>query len=438
MHEVQYAVTLKSIGEGVIATDAQGRVTMLNHVAETLTGWTNEEALGKPLDAFLRLRTRRAWSRSRTRCRLSCAREIVELGNHTVLTDRSGQVRPIADAASPIRNEGGKTLGVVLVFRDQSAERGGENGAANSEARSAPPSPRCRISCSASITRVNFWTARRPTHNCCWRLRVFWGETSTKCCRRRSRFRQSAVIARHWAAASPNATSTPWRCRQGACRDEQRVAPISSTESHRARRATLATSGAMKRFANLRLRLLEFAATHPLPALLTQTLHELGELVNSPIGFFHFVEADQRTLSLQAWLTRTSRWRSSVRRRERECTTRSIAWGVGRCDAPAKTDHPQQLCDVGRSPRNAGGPRVRCASGLSRSCVATGSSASSVSATNPPITPWPTNPSSAFWRILPGNSPNASDSRKAEAAPGAVGAGAEAGDDRAACRRDCP
>jgi PAS domain S-box-containing protein len=55
----------------------------------------------------------------------------------------------------------------------------------------------------------------------------------------------------------------------------------------------------------LRLRLMEFAATHSLEELLQKTLDEVGELTNSPIGFYHFVEADQRTLSLQAWSTRT-------------------------------------------------------------------------------------------------------------------------------------
>jgi PAS domain S-box-containing protein len=55
----------------------------------------------------------------------------------------------------------------------------------------------------------------------------------------------------------------------------------------------------------LRLKLMEFAATHSLEELLQKTLDEVGELTNSPIGFYHFVEADQRTLSLQAWSTRT-------------------------------------------------------------------------------------------------------------------------------------
>ncbi len=55
----------------------------------------------------------------------------------------------------------------------------------------------------------------------------------------------------------------------------------------------------------LRLRLLEFAADHPLPELMQQALDEIGQLTNSPIGFYHFVEEDQKTLTLQAWSTRT-------------------------------------------------------------------------------------------------------------------------------------
>ncbi|GIK40070.1 MAG: hypothetical protein BroJett011_39030 [Chloroflexota bacterium] len=60
-----------------------------------------------------------------------------------------------------------------------------------------------------------------------------------------------------------------------------------------------------ERIIQLRLRLMEFAATHSLEELLQKTLDEVGELTNSPIGFYHFVEADQKTLSLQAWSTRT-------------------------------------------------------------------------------------------------------------------------------------
>lgn len=60
-----------------------------------------------------------------------------------------------------------------------------------------------------------------------------------------------------------------------------------------------------EQLAQFRLRLMVFAATHSLEELLQQTLDEVGELTSSPIGFYHFVEADQRTLSLQAWSTRT-------------------------------------------------------------------------------------------------------------------------------------
>jgi PAS domain S-box-containing protein len=60
-----------------------------------------------------------------------------------------------------------------------------------------------------------------------------------------------------------------------------------------------------EQLAQLRLKLMVFAAAHPLEELLQRTLDEVGELTNSPIGFYHFVEADQQTLSLQAWSTRT-------------------------------------------------------------------------------------------------------------------------------------
>ena len=68
------AVTLASIGDAVVATDGEGRVTFMNAVAQELTGWTAEEAKGKPLEAVFSSSTRRPGSRSRTRWRRCCAK----------------------------------------------------------------------------------------------------------------------------------------------------------------------------------------------------------------------------------------------------------------------------------------------------------------------------------------------------------------------------
>ncbi|RQW86645.1 MAG: PAS domain S-box protein, partial [Geobacter sp.] len=182
----RHAITLKAIGDAVIATDFRGAVEILNPVAEDLTGWTQCEALGKPLSEVFRIiseDTRQTVEDPVAKV----LREgmIVALANHTLLIAKDGREIPIADSAAPIRSEHGEITGVVLVFRDQSEER--------------------RI----------------------------------------------------------------------------------------------------QRLMETRLSLLEFATNHSLDELLTKALDMVGELVKSPIGFYHFVAADQQTLSLQQWSTRT-------------------------------------------------------------------------------------------------------------------------------------
>ena len=115
------AVTLRSIGDGVIATDTAGNITMLNPVAEELTGWRTEEARGKPLaEVFVIFN-----EMTRKTCEDPVAKVlktglVVELANHTCLVARDGRERAIADSGAPILDDRGNILGVVLVFRDVS------------------------------------------------------------------------------------------------------------------------------------------------------------------------------------------------------------------------------------------------------------------------------------------------------------------------------
>jgi two-component system cell cycle sensor histidine kinase/response regulator CckA len=120
----RHSITLKAIGDAVIAVDAAGHVELLNPAAETLTGWRHEEARGKPLDEIFRI----VDEQSRTEVENPVARVlregmVVGLANHTVLIAKDGTQRPIADSGAPIRDEQGQITGVVLVFRDQSEER---------------------------------------------------------------------------------------------------------------------------------------------------------------------------------------------------------------------------------------------------------------------------------------------------------------------------
>ena len=120
----EWRTTLASIGDGVIVTDTEGRVRFLNAVAERLTGWTTIEARERPLDEVFVIANETPSSRSRTRSR-RVLREGTPIGlaNHTILKHRQGRWRPIADSGAPVRNDEGEIDGVVLVFRDQTAER---------------------------------------------------------------------------------------------------------------------------------------------------------------------------------------------------------------------------------------------------------------------------------------------------------------------------
>jgi PAS domain S-box-containing protein len=120
-------VTLASIGDAVISTDAEGRVTFMNAVAEALTGWPQAEALGRPLPEVFHIvheRTRQPAEDPALRALREGA--VTGLANHTVLLARDGSERPIDDSAAPMRNEAGAPIGTVLVFRDVSERKRSE------------------------------------------------------------------------------------------------------------------------------------------------------------------------------------------------------------------------------------------------------------------------------------------------------------------------
>jgi PAS domain S-box-containing protein len=120
-------VTLRSIGDAVITTDVDARVTYMNGVAATLTGWARDEAIGQPLDAVFRI-VNEDTRRPVVSPAMAALRDgvIVGLANHTVLVGRTGAERPIDDSAAPIVDESGRVSGCVLIFRDVSPQREAE------------------------------------------------------------------------------------------------------------------------------------------------------------------------------------------------------------------------------------------------------------------------------------------------------------------------
>jgi PAS domain S-box-containing protein len=129
-------VTLVSIGDAVITTDTELRVTFLNPAAQALTGWAQEEAAGAPLEQVFHIvneSTRQPVENPAMRALREGA--IVGLVNHSILVGRDGTERPIDDSAAPICDETGKVFGVVLVFRDVSESRRAEEALRESQER---------------------------------------------------------------------------------------------------------------------------------------------------------------------------------------------------------------------------------------------------------------------------------------------------------------
>jgi len=121
--EEKLAVTLNSIGDAVIATDVEARVTRLNPVAEQLTGWTQAEATGRPVDEIFQIINKDTRNPATIPIMAALAQGTVQgLANHTVLIARDGSECDIADSCAPIRDRNGQVIGAVLVFRNVSKE----------------------------------------------------------------------------------------------------------------------------------------------------------------------------------------------------------------------------------------------------------------------------------------------------------------------------
>lgn len=112
-------VTLRSIGDGVITTDTNAKITMMNKIAEELTGWKTNEAVGRSIDEILCL----SHKYSKKECENPARKvldtgEIIDFESNTVLTNRNGKEISVEDSAAPIKDSDSKTIGVIIVFRD--------------------------------------------------------------------------------------------------------------------------------------------------------------------------------------------------------------------------------------------------------------------------------------------------------------------------------
>ncbi len=129
-------VTLSSIGDAVISTDAEGQITFMNDAAESLTGWPQAEALGRPLPDIFHIINEQSRQPVENPA-LQALREgtVAGLANHTILITKDGTERPIDDSVAPIRDQQGNIAGCVLIFRDVSQQRQSVRALEQSEAQ---------------------------------------------------------------------------------------------------------------------------------------------------------------------------------------------------------------------------------------------------------------------------------------------------------------
>ena len=134
--EELFRTTLYSIGDAVITTDRSGRVRSMNSVAEALTGWTEAEASGRPCGEVFRVFSEETGEQAAGIVeRVLREGVVIGLANHSELERRDGSRLPVEDSGAPIRDATGAVTGVVLVFRDVSAERANQRALRESENR---------------------------------------------------------------------------------------------------------------------------------------------------------------------------------------------------------------------------------------------------------------------------------------------------------------
>ena len=129
-------VTLTSIGDAVMTMDASGRITFLNPIAQALTGWQADAAVGQPIQSVFRIINEQSREPGEDIVqRVLQEGSVVTLANNTAIITREGQIIPIEDSAAPIKDNEGNISGVVLVFHDVTGKRRAQEALRESEKR---------------------------------------------------------------------------------------------------------------------------------------------------------------------------------------------------------------------------------------------------------------------------------------------------------------
>lgn len=120
-----FQATLSSIGDAVISCDINSNIIFINKVAEVLTGWKQEEAIGQPIEDIFNIVDEVTHEKCENIVQQVIIRKaIIDLGLDTLLINKDGSEKPIEDSAAPIFNDKGELAGAVLVFRDVTEKRG--------------------------------------------------------------------------------------------------------------------------------------------------------------------------------------------------------------------------------------------------------------------------------------------------------------------------
>ncbi|NLC71673.1 MAG: PAS domain S-box protein [Desulfuromonadaceae bacterium] len=305
-----YQATFNSIGDAVISTDAEGRITRMNPVAEKLTGWKEEEAAGKLLtDVFHIINAHTRQPAVNPVAKVLSNGRVFGLANHTTLINRKGVEYQIADSCAPIRDKRGEVTGTVLVFHDVTEVY-------NQQRRIAENEELLRTTIQAlanpfAVINANDYTIEMAND-------AYGEAVAGKKCYAVSHQQSSPCGGDQHPCplVEVRRTGKPVVVEHEHC-DEQgnlsyielQAFPVFEANGRLARiieqGIDITERKRSEKMNEIRLNLIEFAASHSTDELLTRTLDEVGALVNSPIGFYHFVEADQKTLSLQQWSTAT-------------------------------------------------------------------------------------------------------------------------------------
>ena len=165
LSEENLSITLQSIGDAVIATDANGHITRMNTTAERMTGWALSDALGLPLTEVFRIVNAQTRAPAVNPVQLVMDKgEVVGLANHTALLARNGREYQIFDSAAPIRDRAGQIVGVVLVFSDVTEQY---------RVREELTTTMELMERTNALAKVGGWKVDVPTRQLTWSLQTF-------------------------------------------------------------------------------------------------------------------------------------------------------------------------------------------------------------------------------------------------------------------------